>query len=171
MSSYTFDFSAESWSTVEFAWNGANGSPFPGCMFADGSVTPFDYVESELTGLSFPVTLGDNISWRVRLTGSLDGAVSGVSLVVTTNIGNSFAFKTAGDITFTDSDTGWFLVTGTIAASGTVQIIEARIGDPSMADNLTGAYFDSVFVTDTPTGMFELIQSAGGIPGAIMVTS
>ena len=153
MANYTFDTTAEGWTTTDFAWNGANGNPNLGCLFADGSVTPFDYVLSDKTGVSISVGEGDNISFRVRLTGGLDFSMS-VALVAFGGETQS-AFMTIAPEDFIDGDTGWLFVSNTFSSADTITSLSIRVGNPDLADTLTGAYVDSFYIGEVE-GVAEL---------------
>lgn len=174
MTSWLFDSNLEGWSMTAgnapaIAWNGANGSPFPGCIFADGSVTPFKYLEVSLTGLSIPVLIGDPLSFRVRLTGSNPGGNCAFPVYNGGFLGSAF---NASNPPFVGGDTGWVEVTGTISSNGTVAAVYLRVGTPLGIDTLTGVYLDSIYLAESPPGgPFDLARSAGGIPGSVMVVS
>jgi len=174
LTSYLFGASAEGFSTTDFAFASGEGSPFPGCMFADGTVTPFDYVQSDKTGVSIPVTIGNPLSFRCRVKGNPPTnpfSLWSVGMVVD---GLGTCLKNGADILFTDGDTGWFIVEGSISTNGTVTSVSIRIGgDPSIDDFMTEIYFDSIYIAESPpeSGPYDLFQSEGGIPGAVMVTT
>lgn len=146
MTSWLFASDNESWGTADFSWTGAAGSPALGCMFANGAVTPFDYVTSARTGLSIAVAEADPLSFRCRFTKS--GEIGSFTASLVTGLGTCFA--DFDETSFSSDDTGWVVVEGAITSAGTVEAAEIRLGNVDISDVLTGAYFDSVYIAEAP---------------------
>ncbi len=86
--------------------------------------------------------------------------------------GKGLAVNTQTFSVSSNFDTGWLLISGTISAGGTVTAVKV-VSITSSILTVT-MYVDSVYVgaaAPVPTTGFELIQSAGGIPGAVKVNT
>lgn len=155
MTHYTFNFNNQGWSTTDFQWYGSDGSPGLGCMLANGGGSvPFDYVESSITGLSIPVDENDLLSFRAKIVGEPVSNSWSVALVLTGATG--VCFKNAADIAFSGGTADWFEVTGTVTVAGTITAVDMRIGNPVIDDEIIEAYFDSVYIDESPpTGPTE----------------
>lgn len=148
MTHYTFDANNESWGTADFQWSGADGSPSLGCMATSGTIAPFNYKTSAISGLSIPVTMGDILTFKCKITGQPDSNSWSAALAITGAAGT--CFMNAADMPFSGGSTNWFEVSGSVGGSGTVTTVTISIGNPIIGNQITQAFFDSVYVAESP---------------------
>lgn len=166
MAKFSFDWTSEGFSNFTFV--GDVGQP-PGCMRYTGH---FNYAESYKTGLSIPVEPGDHLSLRCRVVRDPNYDYFNMYSVGLVADGLGECLKVGSDITFTDNDSGWFLVSGSIHTAGTVTALWVNFGANNGGEPpfMLAAYFDSIYVAESPLPdiTFNLTHSRGGIPGKIL---
>lgn len=150
MTQYLFNSDMEGWSSVQLVtWISDEGSPAVGCL---GRESSFEAAGATIGSLSLPVSMGAAFSCRARLMGTLDldFGSGGVEMRVISQFGTvlGLASVAAEDMTFTDGDTGWFQVNGTIGTAGTAFTLSVSAGYSS-PPFFTTAYFDSVLLNQS----------------------
>lgn len=167
MTHYLFGASAEGWSTTDVTFNGADGYPSPGCLSYE-NVAPFTTKTTIITGLSISLTFASDLAFATKFTGTLSAFNGSISLAAYDASNNLLA---AGSLTTGSISPGvWKVGYGIVSTEGTAAKLEMKVVGANNA--LTGIFFDSVYVNETfPTVNADYIESSGGIPGSIMVTT
>lgn len=162
MANYTFSINEQGWDTSSFSWTNTDGSPGLGCLVA-GDPDGVTNVGTSLA-VSTAVSSGDPISFRVRIL-----ANSGdLGTVYCTLSADSSVLAELVSITALPFDSGWLTVSGTMTTTETVDTFSFAA---AAADGIIFiVYLDSIYIAEAPPGAEGYRHSAGGIPGAVLVT-
>ncbi len=169
MAHWLFNSAAESWTGFSIVWISDEGSPGLGCIGREGASAAA--TAASIIGQSISVVVGDRIYFRFRLTGfnpSCSGLADG-SMQCYNSVGTLLGQCSINGQPMPGDDSGWIAVAGAISTTGTVATVTVAAGCGFGSwDNV---YYDTIYVAETPPSIFDLVQSAGGGPGSVMVTT
>ena len=165
MANYTFPLNAQGWDDAGMPWDVANGSPLSGCLHGVGSNSH----GAGIDGLSIAVVEDDPVSFRARIVAE-EGDLGNVTVKLEAfDTGLDLADLSAvRSITEFPYDSGWFIVSGTLGGSGTVDTLQFTATSTSDGMNYD-CYLDTVFVAESEGIDYALTRSAGGMPGAVAI--
>jgi len=170
MTNYLFAGSAEGWAGTDFTFVSDDGDPAPGCLNRTGS---FGTALVSITGLSIDVSSNFYLGFRTKYAGILASIGGGAIKIVAKDGSNNVM----GTVAFFGGNPGvvegvWMEGFDNFATTATV-VVTLEMSVIGSGNSLTDVWFDSVYIAEIPpvSGPFDFIQSAGAIPGSIMVST